>query len=163
MHGRDARSDVRESFTARGLVEETTALLAYRLRTSLCQVDYSEEPKGVGITGDPSLLDQVLVNLIGNALDAYEEREGGGRIDIRVGVSIADFPDHHAEVSYMRHLVVEEQNVRPTPVDRLSKISPVVRFPNDLDIARSRQRYPQHLTKHGVVVGDHHPEHGAHR
>ncbi len=85
MHGRDAGPAVQDHFCVRGVVDEIRALLAHRLRASGCTVDFAEEPRGVTLLGDPSRLAQVLLNLVGNAIDAYEERGfAGGRIEVSV-------------------------------------------------------------------------------
>ncbi len=74
LHGRDLRSGVVERFPVAAVVEEVKALLAHRLRASRCTVELREETPGLTAIGDPSRLGQVLVNLIVNAIDAYEDR-----------------------------------------------------------------------------------------
>jgi signal transduction histidine kinase len=78
MHGRESGSSA-EWFPVRAVVEETKALLVHRLRATGCDVTFSEEPRDVRLRGDRGRLGQVLVNLVANALDAYEERGVSGR------------------------------------------------------------------------------------
>jgi signal transduction histidine kinase len=82
-HGREPRPALRERFTVGAVVEETRALLAQRLRVECCALSFTAEPRDVALTGDPARLGQVLVNLVANALDAYEEgRFPESRIEI---------------------------------------------------------------------------------
>lgn len=98
VHGREPGTAPAEPFPLRAVVEEIQALLAHRLRTSGCRVVYREEPAGLLMIGAPARLGQVLTNLIGNALDAYEERGmRDGRVEVaarredgRVVVTVAD-------------------------------------------------------------------------
>jgi signal transduction histidine kinase len=76
-------SDVQErSFEVAQLVDDTLLLLAHRLRLSSCRVTV-ECPDGVTLYGDPGKLAQVLTNLITNAVDAYEGRDGAIAIRVR--------------------------------------------------------------------------------
>jgi signal transduction histidine kinase len=70
-------SDTRQSFEIAGVVAEITALLAHRLRAANARVEIAVAD-GLAAIGDPTCLGQVLTNLIGNALDAYEESGRGG-------------------------------------------------------------------------------------
>lgn len=78
MHGRDHRSGTTERFSVRRLVAETKTLLAHRLHGAGCTLVYEEDPEGVSLVGEPARLAQVLVNLVTNAVDAYEDRPGTG-------------------------------------------------------------------------------------
>ncbi|GIW41497.1 MAG: hypothetical protein KatS3mg076_2074 [Candidatus Binatia bacterium] len=82
--GREVARGEPARFQLRKVVEETQALLAHRLRATSCTVEYREEPEGLEVVGDPSRLGQVLVNLVGNAIDAYEDAGSSeGRIEVR--------------------------------------------------------------------------------
>ncbi len=83
-HGRELRPNIHRPFNLRTVVDETVGLLAHRLRSASCAIDYAEEPEPIELVGDQSRLGQVLVNLVTNAIDAYEDAAApGGRIDIR--------------------------------------------------------------------------------
>jgi C4-dicarboxylate-specific signal transduction histidine kinase len=72
-HGREPHPALHQRFTVRSVVEETRALLTQRLRLECCELTLAEHPEGVSLVGDPARLGQILVNLVTNALDAYEE------------------------------------------------------------------------------------------
>jgi signal transduction histidine kinase len=90
MHGREPRPALRERFTVAAVVEETRALLAQRLRVECCALLFRATPADVALYGDPARLGQVLVNLVANALDAYED---GGSRENRIEVSAESGPD----------------------------------------------------------------------
>ncbi|MEO6027454.1 MAG: ATP-binding protein [Candidatus Binatia bacterium] len=77
-HGREPHPASRRPFTVRSVVDETRALLGQRLRLEDCDLIYEEDPVDVTLVGDPGRLGQVLVNLMTNALDAYEESHATG-------------------------------------------------------------------------------------
>lgn len=82
---RDPHSQARQRFLVSTVVAETTALLAHRLRAAKARVDVEEDQPALALVGDPASLGQVLTNLIGNALDAYEDV---GAADRRLHVRI---------------------------------------------------------------------------
>jgi signal transduction histidine kinase len=83
MHGREPQSGGAETFQLGTVVAETQALLAHRLRASSCQLEIVEGAEA-SLVGDPMRLGQVLVNLVTNAVDAYEDaRIFDGRIEVR--------------------------------------------------------------------------------
>jgi C4-dicarboxylate-specific signal transduction histidine kinase len=84
LHGREPRPIDSRPFLVSAVVTETADLLGHRLRTASCELSFTEEPPGVAITGDPTRLSQVLLNLVGNAIDAYEDQ---GAAEGRVAVS----------------------------------------------------------------------------
>ena len=87
MHGREPRQSVAQTFAVSAVVDETRELLAHRLRTIGCRVDYTERPAGVTLSGEPGRLGQVFVNLMGNAIDAYEDHAID---DARIAVDVAE-------------------------------------------------------------------------
>ncbi|MBI3784382.1 MAG: hypothetical protein HY270_13380 [Deltaproteobacteria bacterium] len=72
-HGREGRPTVKEPILVEGAVAEVRALLAHRLRSAACQIDFDENAPRVQVVGDAARLGQVLLNLCGNAIDAYED------------------------------------------------------------------------------------------
>src|SRR5262249_29664090 len=85
MHGREPSSAVVERFYIADVARESQELLAHRLRASGCQIEVREEPSGLTLVGDPARLGQVLINLIGNSIDAYEDQGGaGGPIEVLI-------------------------------------------------------------------------------
>jgi signal transduction histidine kinase len=97
IHGREP-SVVRERFAVSRIVDETRALLAHRLRATGCRLDYEETPADVAVVGEPARLGQVVVNLVGNAIDAYEDAAVANRIVVRatrdaagIGVTVRDW------------------------------------------------------------------------
>ena len=84
LHGRDLQPGVQKPFKVASVADEARQLVTHRLRAAACTIDYCEEPDGIELLGDQSRLGQVLVNLVTNAIDAYED--GGifdGRIEIK--------------------------------------------------------------------------------
>jgi signal transduction histidine kinase len=82
IHGREP-SVVRERFTVGRIVDQTRALLAHRLRATGCRLEFEESPADVAVVGEPARLGQVVVNLVGNAIDAYEDAAVANRIVVR--------------------------------------------------------------------------------
>ncbi len=70
---RDPHSTARQRFLVSTVVAETSALLAHRLRASAARLEFEDDADPIAVVGDPASLGQVLTNLIGNALDAYED------------------------------------------------------------------------------------------
>lgn len=84
-HQREGGVTTTERFPVSTVVAETQALLVHRLRVAACRIDFEEEPEQVSVVGNPARLAQVLVNLVANAVDAYEEAGiSGGRIEVHV-------------------------------------------------------------------------------
>ncbi len=88
QHGRESRSGTQEKFSIRSMVEKTEELVAHRLRAATCRIEIMETSPDVQVWGEPARLGQVLVNLVTNAIDAYEEKDiYEGVIGVRVGRS----------------------------------------------------------------------------
>lgn len=84
LHGRELVPGIKERFAVKAVVEETHQLLAHRVRATSCVIDYEESPDEITLVGDQQRLGQVLVNLVSNAIDAYEDNGiVDGKIEIR--------------------------------------------------------------------------------
>jgi signal transduction histidine kinase len=84
-HGREAPSGAPQRVVLSTVVTETRELLAHRLRSASCQIDFIETEPGIALTGEAGRLSQVLLNLCANAIDAYEDAGNtSGRVEIRV-------------------------------------------------------------------------------
>lgn len=82
-HGRDPGQSEICTFTIGDAVSEIEGLLNHRLRAAGCRIQVDAETKSTSLRGDPSRLAHVLMNIVDNAIGAYEEQEDpDGRIEI---------------------------------------------------------------------------------
>ncbi|WP_299842512.1 ATP-binding protein [uncultured Paracoccus sp.] len=65
-------------------IEGALSLLQGRIEDSGATVTVSPAAEAARVMGDPILIEQVVINLVGNALDAIAETEGAGRIALDV-------------------------------------------------------------------------------
>lgn len=83
-HGRDAEADESRRFALATVFADVAGLLGHRLRAGGCRLDYDADSAAVELVGDPSRLGHVLMNVIDNAIGAYEEQDApDGRIELR--------------------------------------------------------------------------------
>lgn len=82
-HGHEPSArDVRRFLLAE-VLDEVAALLDHRLRGAGCHLEIDEQTNAIGLLGDPGQLVHLLVNVIDNAIGAYEEMgEHAGRIEV---------------------------------------------------------------------------------
>jgi two-component system, cell cycle sensor histidine kinase and response regulator CckA len=71
------------------LVEETKDLVLASI-SKRCELDLELDPALPAVTGDPTQLRQVLLNLVTNASEAFGS--GHGRVRVRTGCALADAP-----------------------------------------------------------------------
>jgi signal transduction histidine kinase len=76
-HTRDLRQGEARQFSVQHTIDDTTLLLAHRLRLSQCTLVVSGVADDLTLYGDPGKFGQVLTNLIVNAIDAYPDDTGG--------------------------------------------------------------------------------------
>lgn len=74
-----------EPVAVQRVVAESLALLAPRLRAAGIETSIAIEPPGLQVAGEPARLEQVLINLLGNAADALDAVPLR-QIDIRVDI-----------------------------------------------------------------------------
>lgn len=98
-HGREYQPGNSIRFSVKAVVDETHALLAHRMRSSGCSIEADAETERTMVNGDPGILNQIILNLVTNAIDAYEDSNkpsgciaigasyetGAVRIDVRDG------------------------------------------------------------------------------
>ncbi|NOT54593.1 MAG: GAF domain-containing protein [Deltaproteobacteria bacterium] len=111
LHTRDLQQEQAKLFSVVQVIEDTSLLLSHRLRLAQCTVSLTCTATNPVLYGDPSKFGQMLTNLIGNAIDAYQDT-GGVESEIRVSVTeeddtlsvrVQDFgcgiaPDHLAKI-----------------------------------------------------------------
>ena len=76
LQARGMQGDAKQNFELLQVIEDTKLLLAHQLRLAQCTVQVSgagQDSTAIMLHGDPSKLSQVLTNLMGNAIDAYQE------------------------------------------------------------------------------------------
>jgi C4-dicarboxylate-specific signal transduction histidine kinase len=78
----------RARFRVADRVAAITALLSYRLRHARCRFDAAGVEADAELVGDPGRFDQILGNLLGNALDACADRP-----DVTIRVQTARHAD----------------------------------------------------------------------
>lgn len=105
MHARDSSTTGARDLLVGDVISEVEALLAHRLREADCKPEIQVEPD-LHVFGDAGRLGQVLVNLVGNALDACEDHGAKAcrlaitarRVQEEVTIDVRDWaggiPDH---------------------------------------------------------------------
>lgn len=78
-------------FKVRDLFEEVTALLKVEIRKSKVKLVTEVHPDSLEIVGDIELLEQVLINLVKNAIEALEGRNNG-RVKVISGLDASNNP-----------------------------------------------------------------------
>lgn len=73
-----------ESLLLATLIDSSTTIVAGRLEAGGIELAIDSMRRDVRVHGDSTLVEQVLVNLISNAIDAIEETGSNGRISINV-------------------------------------------------------------------------------
>ena len=77
------RSDnKREALRLGDQIAGALSLLQGRIEESDVTISTSEAAAGARVMGDPILIEHVIINLVSNALDAIEERNGDGQITL---------------------------------------------------------------------------------
>ncbi|WP_428642942.1 ATP-binding protein [Roseibium sp.] len=72
-------------------LEPVVSLFERRLETSSVRLSVTDDAKALAVLADPVLLEQVLINVIGNAIDAIDMKEaGGGHIRVEAELSQTD-------------------------------------------------------------------------
>ncbi len=97
VHTRDLRQGEERQFSVQRTIEDTTLLLAHRLRPSQCSLVVSRATEDITLYGDPGKLGQVLTNLIVNAIDAYPDDTGG-----EIGITVTG-DTYHVEIQVSDH------------------------------------------------------------
>lgn len=92
LNGIARRSDYTvKDLTLDQALEPVVSLFERRLEASGVSLAVSEDAGRLGVKADPVLLEQVLINVIGNAIDAIDIRgAGGGEIRVSAETSAAD-------------------------------------------------------------------------
>ena len=86
LQARGMQDDAKQHFELLQVIEDTKLLLAHQLRLTQCTVQVSGAASTIMLYGDPSKLSQVLTNVMGNAIDAYQEagtKEGAINITVQ--------------------------------------------------------------------------------
>ena len=89
------RSTAGGKATLGSVIDGVMLLIGERAR-GVVGVDLAGDLRGVALTGDRTRLEQVVINLVQNAIDAVEGRRGGrvmitaARLDGAIGLSVAD-------------------------------------------------------------------------
>ncbi len=82
-HTRDPGPEARERFDARAVVQEALTLVAHAARAARASVTLDAPADPIELVGVPSRLNQIVTNLVANAIDAVGEKQGG-RVDVRL-------------------------------------------------------------------------------
>ena len=142
------------------VIEETLALVAHDMGSGRSRVTVNLSSSPCVIDGDPVLLQQVLVNLVMNAMDAMAETPPDRRhitisSEVRaaeVEVSVRDTgPGLPAEIlEHAVHAIRHDEGARPRdrPDDR----------PDDRRRARRQHRRPQPSRRRRDIYGDAAPQ-----
>jgi signal transduction histidine kinase len=89
LHTRDLQQEQAKLFSVIQVIENTSLLLSHRLRLVQCTLSMTCTAANPMLYGDPSKFGQVMTNLIGNAIDAYDDT-GNAEGEIRVSVTDED-------------------------------------------------------------------------
>ncbi len=89
-HSRAAERAVMVEFRLADLLEETRLLLEHRFRVTDCWLEQSIVPPDLRLKGDPAKLEQVLANLMTNAIDSYDKARTGGPVYVHAKQERAD-------------------------------------------------------------------------
>ncbi len=116
QHGRESRTGTVDQFSVREVVDKTADLVAHRLRAAACRLEIQEDVSEIKVWGDPGRLGQVLVNLVTNAIDAYEDR---GMHEGLVQVSIGASAEGETVIEVADHAGGIPEEVRPHIFDEL--------------------------------------------
>jgi C4-dicarboxylate-specific signal transduction histidine kinase len=98
-HGHEPSANDVRAFTVGEALDEVSALLDHRLRASGCRIDHDAETRATGLVGDQAQLIHLLLNLVDNAIGAYEDVvDPDGRIEVRArlegGAVVLTVRDH---------------------------------------------------------------------
>jgi signal transduction histidine kinase len=83
-HGREPGARTARRFLLGDALAEVAALLEHRLRAVGCRLEIDEETRAVALVGDVGELTHALLNVVDNAIGAYEDLPAhDGRIELR--------------------------------------------------------------------------------
>ena len=71
------------------VIQDTVDLMSNRLKEHPCQFDYQAPSKTITVLAEPIRLEQVLVNLLSNALDALEQNDSQVT-DAKISIQVTD-------------------------------------------------------------------------
>jgi len=89
-HSRASSASASIEFPLADLLEETRLLLEHQFRVADCWLEREIAPADLRLRGDPAKLEQVIANLLTNAIDAYDELKTGGPVRVAARLAADD-------------------------------------------------------------------------
>jgi two-component system, LuxR family, sensor kinase FixL len=94
------RESIRETIAISRLVEDVLSLANPDVRLNNCEVRVGAIPPAAMVKGDPVQLQQVLLNLLRNAMESMIE---AGRNPLQIDIATRRIDEHHIEIAVMDH------------------------------------------------------------